>query len=384
MFGGPRGFQRGGQSASSRPPLLDLPPNIRAMFEPRYPVEFKKPILPKEEPPKYTGISQYTNLFEKTAPPPVPPFEAPAERKKNRRERLIKLHNEKNELLANDWDPHSNPKATENAYSTLFIGRLSYETTEKKLRREVEPYGTIRNLRVVHDTEGKPRGYAFIEFENEADMTAAYRKLEGRKIDGRRIVCDVERGRTVRNWRPARFGGGIGGRIASKSKKQLASEAAAATATAAAAAPLAAYGPGDRGNSGPADRDRGGGRIERRVERSRSRDRPPPVPATVARGNSRDRRPGIGAGSDRGGYDRGFDRGRGPMPVAAGGGYGGAGAFYGPPTSGPPSGPGRYEDPSRGAGYGGYDQRRDDRSGYGDYNRGADRDRGRGRSRDRR
>lgn len=169
--------------------------DIRAMFDPRFPVEFKKPVEHKEEPPKYTGISQYASLFEKTAPPPVVPFETPAERKKNRREQLMKLHDEKNELLANDWDPHSNPKATENAYSTLFIGRLSYETTEKKLRREVEAYGTIRNLRVVHDTEGKPRGYAFIEFENEADMTAAYRKLEGRKIDGRRIVCDVERGR---------------------------------------------------------------------------------------------------------------------------------------------------------------------------------------------
>lgn len=33
----------------------------------------------------------------------------------------------------------------------------------------------------------------------------------GRKIDGRRVVVDVERGRTVKGWRPRKFGGGLGG-----------------------------------------------------------------------------------------------------------------------------------------------------------------------------
>lgn len=78
---------------------------------------------------------------------------------------------------------------------TLFVGRLSYETNDKKLRREFEQYGPIRSIRLVSDLEGKSRGYAFIEFENEADMTNAYRKSAGKKIDGRKIICDVERGR---------------------------------------------------------------------------------------------------------------------------------------------------------------------------------------------
>lgn len=82
-----------------------------------------------------------------------------------------------------------------NAYCTLFVGRLSYETTEKKLRREFEQFGAIRNIRLVQDQEGKSKGYAFIEFLNEQDLQTAYRKSEGRKIDGRRIVVDVERGR---------------------------------------------------------------------------------------------------------------------------------------------------------------------------------------------
>ena len=101
-----------------------------------------------------------------------------------------------------------------NAFHTLFVGRLSHDTTEKKLRREFEQFGSIKSIKLVVDSQtDKSRGYAFIEFENEQDMTTAYRKSEGRKIDGRRIVVDVERGRTVRNWRPMRFGGGLGGRV---------------------------------------------------------------------------------------------------------------------------------------------------------------------------
>jgi RNA recognition motif-containing protein len=82
-----------------------------------------------------------------------------------------------------------------NAYLTLFVGRLSYDTNERKLRREFEQYGPIRKVATVADLEGKPRGYAFIEFEKEEDMMTAFKRSDGKKIDGRRIVVDVERGR---------------------------------------------------------------------------------------------------------------------------------------------------------------------------------------------
>lgn len=39
---------------------------------------------------------------------------------------------------------------------------------------------------------------------------AAYKQADGRKIDNRRVLVDVERGRTVPNWRPRRLGGGLG------------------------------------------------------------------------------------------------------------------------------------------------------------------------------
>ena len=41
--------------------------------------------------------------------------------------------------------------------------------------------------------------------------TAAYKHADGKKIDGRRVLVDVERGRTVKGWLPRRLGGGLGG-----------------------------------------------------------------------------------------------------------------------------------------------------------------------------
>merc|ERR1719204_2621540 len=58
---------------------------------------------------------------------------------------------------------------------------------------------------------GKPRGYAFVEFESSHDLKDAFRRADGRKLKGRRILVDVERGRTVPDWKPRKLGGGLGG-----------------------------------------------------------------------------------------------------------------------------------------------------------------------------
>lgn len=120
-------------------------------------------------------------------------------------------------------DPHNNEHATLDAYKTLFVGRLAYSTTEAQLRREFERYGPIRALRMVtvKGEEAKARGYAFIEYEREKDMRSAYVDADGLRLDGRRIVVDVERGRTVKGWRPRRLGGGLGKtRVGSKEQNQ--------------------------------------------------------------------------------------------------------------------------------------------------------------------
>jgi hypothetical protein len=122
------------------------------------------------------------------------------------------------------YDPKNNKEFTGNAYCTLYVGRLSYSTTEETLRKFFSPFGEIVSIKIVHkrtikegdDEEGaaltvvgSSRGYAFIEFASENGVRAAFQNSKGAIIDGRKIITDVERGRTVRGWLPARLGGGL-------------------------------------------------------------------------------------------------------------------------------------------------------------------------------
>ena len=56
----------------------------------------------------------------------------------------------------------------------------------------------------------KSKGYAFIEYEHKSDFKRAYKESDGRKIDGKKVVVDCERGRVVDSWVPKRLGGGKG------------------------------------------------------------------------------------------------------------------------------------------------------------------------------
>ncbi|XP_030649956.1 U1 small nuclear ribonucleoprotein 70 kDa [Chanos chanos] len=194
-----------------------LPPNLLALFAPRDPIPFLPQLekLPHEKHHNqpYTGIAPYIRHFEdpRDAPPPT--------RAETREERLERKRREKMERRQTVveaelklWDPHNDPNAQGDAFKTLFVARINYDTTESKLRREFEVYGPIKRIYIVYNKRtGKPRGYAFIEYEHERDMHSAYKHADGKKIDGRRVLVDVERGRTVKGWHPRRLGGGLGG-----------------------------------------------------------------------------------------------------------------------------------------------------------------------------
>ena len=125
--------------------------------------------------------------------------ETPAARK----ERIRSERAAKNKIVLEEkalrYQPFTDPKATKDAYRTLFVARLAYETTERKLQREFEAFGPIETVRIVKNAlTGQPKGYAFIEFKKEDDLKRAYRRADGMMIDGRRVLVDVERGRTVR------------------------------------------------------------------------------------------------------------------------------------------------------------------------------------------
>ncbi|XP_049522209.1 U1 small nuclear ribonucleoprotein 70 kDa isoform X2 [Dermacentor silvarum] len=193
-----------------------LPPNLLALFAPRDPIPYLPPTdkLPHEKTQgTYTGVSKYLNLFEdpKDTPPPT--------RVETREERIERKRREKAEQVAYKleqdialWDPYNNSAGTLDPFKTLFVARINYDTSESKLRREFEVFGPIKKIVIVHNKiTGKPRGYAFVEYEHERDMHSAYKHADGKKIDGRRVLVDVERGRTVKGWLPRRLGGGLGG-----------------------------------------------------------------------------------------------------------------------------------------------------------------------------
>ncbi|KAF0929147.1 hypothetical protein E2562_016386 [Oryza meyeriana var. granulata] len=191
-----------------------LTPNLLKLFEPRPPLEYKPPVE-KRKLPAYTGMAQFVSQFAEPGDPeyapPVPTCETRAEKK----DRICKNKLEQGAAKVAEelqkYDPQSDPNATGDPYKTLFVARLNYETSEHRVKREFEAYGPIKRVRLVTDKEtNKPRGYAFIEYMHTRDMKNAYKQADGRKVDNRRVLVDVERGRTVPNWRPRRLGGGLG------------------------------------------------------------------------------------------------------------------------------------------------------------------------------
>lgn len=120
-------------------------------------------------------VSPYTSncvQFEYEEPPKQSTFETPVQRKERLKKEAAEANTQKIEeqtascglcclccshlrsYFRISGDPKSDSKATENAYNTLFVARLSFETTEGKLQREFERFGPVKSVRVVRDLEG--------------------------------------------------------------------------------------------------------------------------------------------------------------------------------------------------------------------------------------
>ncbi|KAL9341064.1 hypothetical protein Peur_067283 [Populus x canadensis] len=241
-----------------------LTANLLKLFEPRPPLEFKPPPEKRKCPP-YLGMAQFVSHFAEPGDPeyapPIKEAETPAERKARIHAARLEKGAEKAAEELQKYDPTNDPNVSGDPYKTLFVARLNYETTESRIKREFESYGPIKRVGIFEYTQAvrnlwhifcstsiaikkartpshcwsaqignnstgitayflvrlvadkvtnKPRGYAFIEYMHTRDMKGAYKQADGRKLDGRRVLVDVERGRTVPNWRPRRLGGGLG------------------------------------------------------------------------------------------------------------------------------------------------------------------------------
>ena len=201
-------------SANSGPAIMMLPPHIRATFMPNPPLKHIPPTKLKRRQP-LTGVSQFLVQFERTPAPTRRDNPTPRQLK----EAKLKIKRREHELLLEPQIEAYRKSQKESGgeyegmscYNTLFVGRLAYEVTERKLLREMEVFGPVKDLKLIKDRDGKSRGYAFVEYDHEEDMKRAFRAADAMRIEGREIVVDVERGHTVPNWLPRRLGGGLGG-----------------------------------------------------------------------------------------------------------------------------------------------------------------------------
>ena len=97
--------------------------------------------------------------------------------------------------------------------SKLYVGNLSFKTTEDALRDAFSQFGNVTDVYVATDREtGRPRGFAFVTFSTAEESKLAIEKMHGVDLDGRAI--------TVNEARPKEENGG-GGRSSSSPSRPV-------------------------------------------------------------------------------------------------------------------------------------------------------------------
>jgi len=87
----------------------------------------------------------------------------------------------------------------------LFVGGLSWDTSDDGLRSAFEQYGDVLEATVITDREtGRSRGFGFVTYKNPQEADEAMSQMDGQSLDGRRINVNEARERKPR--------GGGGGR----------------------------------------------------------------------------------------------------------------------------------------------------------------------------
>ena len=93
----------------------------------------------------------------------------------------------------------------------IFVGNLSFSTTEDSVRSYFEPYGTVDRVSIITDRDtGRSRGFAFVEMPNDEEAERAIQALNGQELGGRRLNINEARPREERGG--GGYGGGGGGR----------------------------------------------------------------------------------------------------------------------------------------------------------------------------
>ena len=90
--------------------------------------------------------------------------------------------------------------------SKLFVGNLSFNTTENDLNDAFAAFGTVTETNLMMDREtGRPRGFGFITMSSPEEAQKAIEAMNGKDMDGRALTVNIAKPREERS-------GGGGGR----------------------------------------------------------------------------------------------------------------------------------------------------------------------------
>ena len=95
----------------------------------------------------------------------------------------------------------------------IFVGNLSFGTTEDSVRSLFEPFGSVDRVNIVTDRDtGQARGFAFVEMSQDAEGNAAINGLNGKELDGRALNVNEARPKAERGSGGGYRGNGGGSR----------------------------------------------------------------------------------------------------------------------------------------------------------------------------
>jgi RNA recognition motif-containing protein len=84
--------------------------------------------------------------------------------------------------------------------TNIYVGNLSYDTTEDTLRTLFAEYGEVESVRVITDRyTGRSKGFGFVEIATEEAAQEAIGALNGKSVDGREIRVDKAKPRADRD-----------------------------------------------------------------------------------------------------------------------------------------------------------------------------------------
>ena len=113
--------------------------------------------------------------------------------------------------MGTDWQRTVALRNQQMANSKLYVGNLSFKTTEDELRAHFGQFGTVTDVYVAMDKmTGRPRGFAFVTMGTDDEAKIAVEKVNGSELGGRQLTVNEARPKEERTG--GGFGGGGGGR----------------------------------------------------------------------------------------------------------------------------------------------------------------------------